>query len=422
MPYYISGVTADYNLLIARTPHEFKSMNDIEIRTRHEVLSIDPGLHSIHVRDMTSETEFDDEYTRLLISTGARAFVPPVEGTGLAGVFTIRRLEDGIRIKDHIKAASPRRAVIVGSGPIGLEMCESLRTVGLEVTLIDLAPRVMPMMSEEMSGIVQARLESEGVTCLLGQGLEGIEGDREGSVRAVVTQAGPIDADFVLLGIGIKPDAALASAAGIEIGTRGAVRVDEHMLTGAEDVWCAGDCATTTNTITGQETWVPLGSTSRKQGRVAGENMAGGHGAFPGVQGTAIVKCFDLTVGRTGLDDTEARQAGFDPVTVEIEAESLHKYYPGSGTIHLQVTADRRTARMLGAEVTGSIDSQADKRLDVLAVAIRAGMTVDELQYLDLAYAPAYSTAIDSPLIIGNVMSGKIHGAGCSCDGHGLDL
>ncbi|MHB8896378.1 MAG: FAD-dependent oxidoreductase [Candidatus Geothermincolia bacterium] len=421
MPYFISGVTADHQDLVARRPVEFKQINDVDLLTRHRVLAIDAGNRTVRVADLEGGSEFDAPYTRLLVSTGARAFVPPFEGTGLSGVFTLRKLADSIRIKEFLRARKPRRAVIVGAGPIGLEMCESLRTLGLEVTLVELAPQVIPMMDADMAARVQQRLEEEGVNCILGQGLKEISGDSEGAVRDVVTESGAIAADLVLLAIGVRPVSELAADAGVELGAGGAIRIDKHMRTSVEGIFSAGDCATTTHLITGRETWIPLGSTARKQGRAAGDNLFGGDTEFRGVQGTAVVKCFDLTVGRTGLNEREASGAAFDPVSIDMEAESLHTYYPGRGTMFLKLTADRGTGRILGAQVVGELSSVAEKRLDVLAVAVNRGMTADDLQYVDLAYAPPYSTATDVPVIAGNVMFSKLSGKTCSCNESGLD-
>jgi NADPH-dependent 2,4-dienoyl-CoA reductase/sulfur reductase-like enzyme len=421
MPYFISGVTADHNDLVARQPSEFKKLNDVDVLTRHRALGIDAANHTVRIADLEGGSEFEAHYTRLLISTGARAFVPPLDGVSLEGVFTIRRLADSIRIKKFVKDRHPTRAVIVGAGPIGMEMCESFRGIGLEVTLLEMSEQVMPFMDADMAARVQASLEEEGVNCMLGQGLTGIEGDPSGSVKSVGTDAGSIAADIVLLGIGVRPESELGAQAGVELGARGALRIDGHMKTNVPDVYAAGDCATTTHAITGTETWIPLGSTSRKQGRAAADNMFGADVEFRGVQGTAVVKCFDLTVGRTGLDEREAAAAGFEPTSVDIEAESLHEYYPGRGAMFLRLVADRPTGRLLGAQIVGEMSSVAEKRLDVLSVAISARMSADDLQYLDLAYAPPYSTAIDTPIIAGNVLASKLQGKICSCTGAGLD-
>jgi NADPH-dependent 2,4-dienoyl-CoA reductase/sulfur reductase-like enzyme len=310
---------------------------------------------------------------------------------------------------------------VVGAGPIGMEMCESFRSVGLEVSVVEMAHQVMPFMDSDLAAKVQSRLEQEGVNCLLGQGLEGLEGDAAGYVRRVVTSGGDLECDIVLLGIGVRPVAGVAEAAGVELGARGAIRVDRQMRTSVPGVYAAGDCATTTNTLTGEETWLPLGSTSRKQGRLAADNMFGGRLEFGGVQGSSIVKCFDLTIGRTGANESEARAGGFDPVVVTMEAENLHEYFPGRGSMAIKLWADRAGGRLVGAQLVGELASAADKRLDILAVAIAAGMTAGDLQYLDLAYAPPYSTAVDVPIVAGNLMVGKIEGKTCSCGPYGLE-
>lgn len=309
----------------------------------------------------------------------------------------------------------------MGGGPIGMEMCESFTSLGMEVTVIEMAAQVMPYMSPEMAARVQARSQEEGVSCILDQSVQSISGNADGTVAGVHTGSGEVKADLVLLAIGIRPVSKLASDAGIELGEKGAIAVDANMRTSLPDIYAAGDCATTTHAMTGRQVWLPLGSTSRKQGRAAADNMFGSGVEFVGVQGTSVVKCFDLTVGRTGLDKTQAREAGFDPVAIDIEAESLHEYYPGRGIIYLKLLADGGSGRLLGAEVIGQMRSIAEKRLDVPAVAVAARMTADDLQYLDLAYAPPYSIAIDVPIIAGNVMAGRIRTEECGCGPFGLD-
>ena len=420
MPYFIGGVTADHKRLIARRPEEFKSINGVDLLTGHRVLSIDATGHRVRVADLERAREFDVTYTRLLVSTGARAFVPPVDGTGLEGVFTLRRLDDSIRLKAFLDSRRPARAVVVGSGPVGLEMCESFRRLGLEVTLVEMAPRVAPTLDPIVSEKVLSHLEDNGVRCFPGRAMEGIEGSG-GVVRRVLLPSEAVEAGVVLLAIGVRPVTELARSAGVELGAGGAVKVDGGMRTSVEDVFAAGDCATTVNSITGEQTWLPLGSTSRKQGRAAADGMFGGPGDFPGVLGTSVVKCFDMTVGRTGLDEPGAERAGFEPISLEMDAESLHDFYPGGGTMYLKLTADRPTGRLLGCQMAGDLRAVVEKRLDVFSVAVGASMTVDQMRYLDLAYAPPYSTALDAPVIAANVFAGKISGKGCSCDYHGME-
>lgn len=408
MPYYISGVTAEHTSLVARTPEEFKSQNDVDMLTGYRALEVDPERHTVKIRRLATGQESASSYSKLLITTGADAIVPPVEGTGLTGVFTLRKLADSVRLKDYIVDASPSRAVIVGAGPIGLEMCEAFLALGIGVTLIEAAPQVMPLIEPGLASMVQGRLAEEGVECVLGQVVTGIAGDAKGTVREVETAGGRFAADIVLMAIGVRPATGLAEGAGVELGARGAIRVDGGMRTSIEDIYAAGDCATTTHAMTGREVWLPLGSTSRKQGRAAADSMYGPGAEFGGVQGTAVVKCLDLTVGRTGLSEKESADAGHEPVTIEMEAESLLDYYPDGGTMSLVMVADRPTGRVLGAQLVGRISSVAEKRLDILAVAIGAGLTADDLQYLDLAYAPPYSAAVDVPIIAGNLMVGRL--------------
>jgi NADPH-dependent 2,4-dienoyl-CoA reductase/sulfur reductase-like enzyme len=419
MPYFISGVTADHKSLIARTPEEFRTKNGVDVFTRHRVKSIDPENKSVKVVDLDGADEFSREYTKLVIATGASPFVPPIQGTDLEGVFVLRKLSDAISIKDFIKKRKPRRAAVIGAGPVGMEMCESFRALGLEVKVVEMADRVMPLVDSEIAGKVQEHLELHGVECHLGQKVEALDGS--GSIERVHTSGGEFAADIVLLGIGIRPNTDIAVEAGVELGAKGAIRVDPYLRTNLPDVYCAGDCATTTQYLSGRETWIPLGSTARKQGRLAAENMFGANVAFPGVQGTSVVKCFNLTVGRTGLDKAEAEEAGFDPVTISMDAESLHSYYPGGGLMTLKLTADRASGRLLGAQLAGEVSSNADKRLDIFAVAVAAGLTAGDLQYLDLAYAPPYSPSMDAPIVAGNLMTSKIEGTICTCTDEGLE-
>jgi CoA-dependent NAD(P)H sulfur oxidoreductase len=414
-------VTADYNSLIARTPEEFRRKNSVDVLTRHRVTRIDPDARRVMVADVGGGGESWMDYTVLLLATGASAFVPPVEGIRLDGCFLLRKLADSIAIKDFLASKRPARAVVVGAGPIGMEMCESFRSLGLEVSIIEMADQVMPLIDADMAATVRERLESEGVKCLTGTRLEAIAGDAGGEARAVVTSAGELECDLVLVGIGVRPVTDIAQEAGVELGARGAIRVDRRMRTNVPGIFAAGDCATTTNSITGEETWLPLGSTSRKQGRLAADNMFGAELEFPGVLGTSVVRCFDLTIGKTGLNEKEAVLAGFEPEAVRMEAESLHEYFPGGGLVRLKLVADRPTGRLLGAQVVGDLASVAEKRLDVLAMAVGSGMTAEELQYADLSYAPPYSTAIDVPIIAANLMTGKLQGKHCSCSPEGLE-
>jgi len=421
MPYYIGGVTAEATDLVVRTPAEFLEKNQVVIKTRHRVELIDHENRRIRVRDLTDDGEIWAPYTRLLISTGADAFVPHIQGAGLEGVFPLRKLKDSIEIMKFLKREKPRKAAVVGAGPIGMEMCEAFRKLDIDTTVIELAPQVMPSIDPELATLVQSAVEKEGVHCRLKSGLDAVLSDRRGKVAAVSTTSGEVEADIVLMAIGIRPSVKLASDAGVELGAKGAIRVDEKMRTSIEGVFAAGDCATNVNRVNGAETWIPLGSNARKQGRVAGETMFGGGATFPGVVGTSIVKVFDTTVGRTGLSKAEVVESGFDPVEVEMDARTHHDYYHAGGLINLHMIADRESGTLLGAQLVGEWDAAVDRRLDVFAMALTARMTAADMQYADLAYAPPYSIATDIPIIAANLAEGKLGGPGCSCDSSGLE-
>ncbi len=407
MPYYIGGVTADWHQLVARTPEEFKRSNDIDVLIRHEVTAIDAADGSLRVRDLASGREFSDGYDALLLATGATAFVPPLPGGDLPGVFTLRSLADGLALKRYLDERRPQRAVIAGAGSIGLEMCEALRRLGLEVELVEAAERVMPGWDSEMAGSILAELEASGVNCRFGSPIDGIASDSRD--RLTVEVAGDsLEADLVLLSLGVRPATRLAAAAGVELGAAGAIRVDRHMRTNLTGIFAAGDCATVRHLATGEETWIPMGDAARRMGRVAANNLLGGDDEFSGVAGTAIVKCFDLTIGKTGLTEEQARNAGMDPVTVDLTHDAIPEYLPGYTQLHARVTADRGSGRIVGAQVVGPLGSAADKRLDVLAVCVGARLTVRQMEDLDLGYAPPYSHAIDLPITAANLLAPKL--------------
>lgn len=414
MPYYISGVTADWHALIGRTPEEFASKNNIQVKVRHAVTEIDAANKKVKVEDLEGGREFWDTYDRLVVATGATPFVPPLPGRDLPGVFVLRSLTDALAIKTYLERYHPRRATIVGAGGIGLEMCESLRLLGIEVDLVEKAAQVMPIFGTDISEAIRSYLEEQGVTCHLGQGVLGMEA-RNGKIALLETEAHRLQTDLVLLSLGVKPSAELAQAAGIELGVAGAIRVDESMRTNLPDIFAAGDCITTRHLVTGEEAWIPLGDHARKQGRVAGSNVFGGQATFRGVQGTVIVKSFNLTVGKTGLTGSEAERAGIASETVTLTHDAKPTYYPGYAQMTAKVTADKKTQQLVGAQIIGELNAVVDKRLDVLSVCIRAGFTVKDIEELDLAYAPPYSHAIDMPITAANLLSAKLGGDICSC-------
>jgi len=408
-------VTADWHALVARTPEEFASKSNIQVKVRHIVTELDPANKRVKVDDLEGGREFWDDYDSLVVATGATPVMPPLPGRDLPGVFVLRSLTDALAIKSYLERYGPRHATIVGAGSIGLEMCESLRLLGIEVDLVEKASQVMTMFDADISESIQSYLEEQGVTCHLGQGVLGMEA-RNGKVSMLETEAHRLQTDLVLLSLGVKPSTELAQAAGMELGVAGAIRVDESMRTNLPDVFAAGDCITTRHLVTGEEAWIPLGDHARKQGRVAGSNVFGGQGTFRGVQGTVIVKSFNLTIGKTGLTGSEAARAGMAGETVTLTHDAKPSYYPGYAQMTAKVTADRATRRLVGAQIIGELNAGVDKRLDVLSVCIRAGLTLKDIEELDLAYAPPFSHAIDMPITAANLLSAKLGGEICACD------
>ena len=420
LPYFIGGYSPNWRKLLARVPDEFESKQNIRVFLRHRVNSIDPEKKTVLVADLEGVSEFHREYDVLIIATGASPVIPPLEGLDLQGIFPLRTLTHALEIKAFIDRHAPQRVVVMGAGAIGLEMCEAFHKLGMEVHLVDVAERVLPPVDPDISSRVASHLEGHGVKLHLGTKVEGFLGTR-GHVSAVSTSVGDIAAELVLVSVGIRPASDLARRAGLELGARDAIRVDEGMRTSHPDILACGDCATTRHLVTGEETWIPLGSTARKQGRVAAETAAGNRASFPGVQGTFILKVMDLAVGKTGLSLQEARQAGLEAEEMALEDSSLPGYYRGGGRMYLKVVVDKGRGRVLGAQVVGDYEAQVDKRLDIMATAVRAGLTASDLSSLDLAYAPPFSHPLDLPVVAGNLVEARILGRACSCNPEGLE-
>ncbi len=403
IPYCLSRGT-DCDMLVARTAEQLEERQGLEVFLRHEVLDVDTEGGYLLVRDLQSRGERREPYDRLILATGAVPFIPPIPGSEAEGVFALRTLSDAIDLARFLEKRSPRRAAIVGGGPIGLEMCECFSELGLRASLVEMAPEILPSIAPRLSARIRERLVARGIEVMTSTRVNEIT-SKDGRASGLSTDAGEIPADLILLSVGIRPNSELASRAGLELGVSGAIRVDRRMRTSRPEIFSAGDCCTSTHLVSGEEVWMPLGSTSRKQGRVAGANAAGGEEEFPGVLGTFILKCFDLAVGATGLDEERARAAGFEPVAVEVEGDAVPAYYARKGSMLIRLVADATSGRLLGAQVVGDFQANADKRLDVLAAAVSSGMTATDLETLDLAYAPPFSHAVDLPLVAGTQLA-----------------
>jgi NADPH-dependent 2,4-dienoyl-CoA reductase/sulfur reductase-like enzyme len=405
LPYLLSGVVKGRENLVARTPEEFAEKG-IEVRVRHRVERIDPGNKRLSVRDLRGLETFEDGYDRLIVTTGARAVLPPIPGADLDGVFKLRFLTDSDEILRYIRNNAPGKATVVGGGYIGLEVAENLCRLGMEVSLVEAADRVALAYGPEVAERVEEHLKENGVHVYTGAEVEEFVGD--GRVRGVRFGDRALDADLAIVGVGIEPCVELAEEAGVEIGSTGAIRVDEHMKTNVPDVWAAGDCVETVNLISGEPVWIPLGDTANQMGRVAGTNAASPAGedvlAFPGALGTGIFKVFDLGVGKSGLSEKEAEDAGFEVVSAAVETADRADYYPGIEKVFLKLIADSKSGRLLGAEAVGS---GADKLTNVCATAIWGRLSYPDLVNLDLAYAPPYGPALSPVIQAATVLSGE---------------
>jgi NADPH-dependent 2,4-dienoyl-CoA reductase/sulfur reductase-like enzyme len=403
LPYLLSGVVEERDELVARTTEKFAEQG-IEVLVRHRVEKIDPENKKLSVSRLEDGETFEDSYDRLILATGARAVLPPIAGAGLDGVFVLRFLTDSDEVMRYVGERSPKRAVVVGGGYIGLEVAENLRRLGMEVSLIEAEDRVALAYGSEVAGRVENRLEDNGVNVHTGAEVEEFFG--AGHVEGVRFGGREIGADLVVLGVGIRPSVELAKEAGAEIGETGAIRVDRHMKTNLPDVWAAGDCVESVNLVSGKPVWVPLGDTANQMGRVAGTNAATGEDTleFPGLLGTGIFKVFDLGVGKTGLSEREAEDAGFETVSAAIETSDRASYYPGAQKVFIKLISDGSTGRLIGAESAGS---GADKLTDICATAIWGKLAYPDLVNLDLAYAPPFGPALSPVVQAATVLSGE---------------
>ncbi|MEU1586290.1 FAD-dependent oxidoreductase [Micromonospora sp. NPDC005710] len=398
IPYWISGLVPGPEALIARDPETFRTEYAMDVRMRHEVTAIDLERREVVARDLTGGGEVRERFDDLMYATGAVPVKPSWADTDAGGVFGMQTLDDGAALRHWLDAdPQPHRAVVVGGGYIGVEIAEALIQRGLSVTLVEAGEQPMATVDPDMAELVTDAMRGLGVTIRTSLPVTGLE-QRDGRVTAVVTAEGPIPTDVVVLGLGVRPNTALAKAAGIALGPTGAIRVDRRMrVPEYPGVWAAGDCVETLHRVSGLPVHVPLGTHANKQGRVAGINIGGGYATFTGVIGTAVTKVCDLEVGRTGLREREAASAGFEFVSVIAESTNRAGYYPGARPMTVKLIAERPSGRLLGAQIVGW--SEAAKRIDTLAVALWNGMTVDDMTQLDLGYAPPYAPVWDPVLI-----------------------
>ncbi|MBM4351555.1 MAG: dehydrogenase, partial [Deltaproteobacteria bacterium] len=406
LPYFVSGLIKKREDLISRTPGKF-AQDGIKVLRNRQIEEIDIIEKTISGKNLESGELFEDHFDRLVIATGAQPIRPKIEGIDLGNVFYLRSIFDADEILQALKSDKITDVVIAGGGYIGLEMAESLIHIGKKVTIVELAPQILTLFDDDFAGLLRQYLEKKGVKIYTSEGIEALRGS-EGKVTQVRTAGREIEANAVLMSLGVRPRVELAKKAGLRIGETGAVWVNERMETSAEGIYAAGDCAETTHLITGKKVWVPLGSTANKQGRVVGVNVCGGNATFPGVMGTAIFKTFDFNVAKTGLSVREAEKEGFHPVQAIVRGYDRAHYYPGEKESTLKVIADQETGRILGGQAIG--EGPSDKFIDILAMALHGKMTYKDLANVDLAYAPPFSPVLSPVIVAANVLTNKLEG------------
>ena len=402
MPYFLGGEVEKAEELTPRDPAFFLSKYNVEIKIRHEVLSIDPANKSVLVKNLATGEVFSDTYDKLILAIGARAVTPPIPGRELEHVFTLRNINDMLRIKTFLDEKKPKSAAIIGTGFIGLEMCESLLHLGIKVTMLEKLPQVTPGLDPDMAIHVEEHLKKSGVSVMTGVSIATIT---ESSVE--LAEGTTIPAELVLLSTGVRPNTELAAAAGVALGKSGAILVNNRMETNLTDVSACGDCIEQFHIVTGKQVYRPLGSTANKTGRIAGDCATGGTLAYRGTLGTGIFRVLGLAVGQTGLSEREAREAGYDVVVCHNIKPDKPEYLDGKEMV-IKAVADRASGRMLGVQIVGF--EGVDKRIDVFATAITYGAKAEDLFYLDLAYAPPFSTTKDPVMYTGMILENAIHG------------
>ncbi len=415
LPYYISGLVKERNDLMStpigalRDPAFFKAVKDLVVLNFHEALSIDRERKELTLRDLNRDFTYQIPYDKLILATGSDPFVPPIPGSDLEGVHCLQKIEDAEAIRAELERRKARDVVVIGGGLISIESTENLAEAGCRVSVVEVLPQILGFLDEEMALLVQQHMEAKGVKVITGVKVERIEGEN-GRVKSVVTGGGELPADFVIIAAGVRPNVKLARDAGLDIGKTGAIAVDRRMGTSDPDIFAVGDCVENRCLVCQKNfySYTPLGSTANKHGRVAAINACGGNEHFKGIVQTGILKVFDFNVGRAGLTERQARQEDFDPVTVIVAGPDKAHFYPTAKPIIIKLVGDRKSGRLLGAQMVGPGD--IDKRLNAVATALAFSADVEDLSDLDLAYAPPFSPAMDNLIDAANSLRNKMEG------------
>jgi len=393
LPFYLSGEVTDWRNLAHRTLADIERQG-ITVLAEHVAEKIDPATKTILVKKKSDDRSVTLNYDKLMIGTGAVSTRPPISGLDLPGVFFLRWMDDSFAFKNYLEKHHPKSITIIGAGYIGMEMADAMRQIGLEVNVVEYFPSVLMTLDQQLGELVRSELERHGVNVFTGTAVTEIAAKQQTLV--VSGKDGfEVGSDMVLVATGSRPQTSLAQAAGIALGVKHTIQVNRKMETNLPDIYAAGDCAETYHCLLDKNMYLPLGTTAHKQGRIAGENAVGGNCEYAGSLGTQSVKIFDLVAARTGLKDDEARAEGFDPITVDFENWDHKVYYPGAKKMHIRLTGERKTHRLLGAQIVGAYGTEVSKRIDIIATAIYHKMRVDNFNHLDLSYTPPLSSPWD---------------------------
>lgn len=404
LPYYIGGVITNRNNLTLQTPESFRARFNIDVRVNSEAVKIDPEAKTVTVKNLKSGEIYSESYDDLILSPGAEPIRPDIDGIDSEIVFTLRNIPDTLKIKEYMQAKKPRSAVVVGGGYIGVEMAENLKEAGLDVSIAELADHLIAPLDFDMAADVHRYIKSKGIGLYLNNSVQAIDG------HTVVLQNGRICADMVILSVGVRPETALAQECGIKTNSRGSIIVDRQMRTGVPNIYAVGDAVEAEDFIAKTPAFIPLAGPANKQGRIAADNIAGIASEYKGTQGSAVLKLFGMTVATTGLNEKSAEAAGIDYDKTYIYSGSHAAYYPGASNMSIKALWDKKTLKIIGAQIVGF--DGVDKRMDVLAAAIRFGARITDLTELELCYAPPFGSAKDPVNMLGfvaeNIVSGKI--------------
>lgn len=404
LPYFIGGEITDRKMLTLQTPSSFKARFNIDVRVFSEAIKISPDTKTVTVKNLNTGTTYEEGYDNLILSPGAEPIKPNIVGIDGDNVFTLRNIPDTLKIKSYIETTEPKSAVVVGGGYIGVEMAENLAKAGLEVSIVELADHLIAPLDFDMAADVHRYIKEKGIRLYLNNGVKAIDGGK------IFFRNGEISADMVIMSVGVRPETSLAKDCGIALNSRGSIVVDSRMRTNIPNIFAVGDAVEVNNYVTKAAAFIPLAGPANKQGRIAADNIAGFDSEYKGTQGSAVLKLFDMTVATTGLNEKSAEAAGIDFDKIYTYSASHASYYPGGNMMSVKILWDKKTLKIIGAQIVGF--DGVDKRMDVIASAIRFGAKVTDLAELELCYAPPYGSAKDPVNMAGfvaeNIISGRV--------------